>query len=120
MPCICHSLQRVALPLQLPAYETGAVFQKTDCSPCHGRHARTHCRALCGCNAHERFVQPADCYDGDVMDRLAHEACKRMESFTSRKDLSSLVSTCCRTPCECGHFQVSVGAHSPRLARVVW
>ena len=35
---------------------------------------------------------PAGCYDGDVMDRLALEACKQMGSFTTGQDLSCLVS----------------------------
>ena len=42
----------------------------------------------------KRFVLPAGCYDGDVMGRLALEACKQMKSFTRGQNLSNLVSTC--------------------------
>ena len=53
--------------------------------------------ALCCCNSLARLVLPAGCYDGDIMDRLALQACKQMESFTSGQNLSNLVSTCSRS-----------------------
>ena len=53
-----------------------------------------HTGVQCCCNRLARPVLPAGCYDGDVMDRLALEACKQMENFTVGQSLSSLVSTC--------------------------
>ena len=53
-----------------------------------------HTGSLCCCNSLERLVLPADCYNGDVMDRLALEACKQMQNFTRGQSLANLVSTC--------------------------
>ena len=71
----------------------------TDSSCCPARQSiHNPCTTTLWCamllNWLKRLVLPADCYDGDVMGRLALQACKQMNSFTRVQNLSSLVSTC--------------------------
>ena len=95
-------MQVIGISLSICGDKTDAVPAGADCSSCPARQLMhgDHTDALCCCDSLARLMLPAGCYDGDVMGRLALEACKQMQSFTRGQSLSNLVSTC-RTSCDC-------------------